>query len=188
MMKINEYNRLIVILGFREVRIDNPNEFLRRTRQRLAHIAVQLIDADYVAGRLHLFFASLNTLKAFEQKQNISESLEVESLLYASCQRQISKAVEMIGLKANTSKIAVLAFLSSNEEAKETEERITGVIHGIQDERVLEVKGKEKIKKLIKVYGITKLELEMMTRNEKDEGEALTRAIIERGALLATRF
>lgn len=188
MMKINEYDRIIVILGFREVRIDDVNELLKRTRQSLAPMPVQLFDADYIAGRLHLFFASLNALKAFKQEQNISENLEVESLLYASCQRQISRAVEMIGMKPNTSKIAVLIFPSGEDEAEKAEEKISKIISGIRDDEVLEVKDDKKIKRLMDAFGITKLELETMTRNREDIDDALIRAIIERSAILATRY
>jgi len=187
MMKINEYDRIVMILGFREVKIDDVNDFLNRIRRRLAPMSIQLFDADYVAGRLHLFLASLNALKAFKQGQNISGTLEVESLLYASGQRQISRAIEMVGLRPNTSKIAALIFLSSEREAREAEEETSKLIPRIRDERVLKAKDEEKIQKLIETFGITKLELETVKRNKEGIGEALTKVIIERSALLATK-
>lgn len=187
MMKINEYDRVVLILGFREVKIDDVKDFLNRIRKELTPIPIQLFDADCVVGRLHLFLASLNALKAFKQGQNISGTLEVESLLYVSGQRQISRAIEMVGLRPNTSKIATLTFLSSEGEARKAEEKISKLIPGIRDERVLETEDEAKIQKLIETFGITRLELETVTRNKEGIGEALTKAIIERSALLATK-
>jgi len=50
---------------------------------------------------MHLIGAYLNAVHAFEGKANIASSMAIEMLLFASMDRQISKAIEEIGAKPN---------------------------------------------------------------------------------------
>ena len=82
-------DRQITIIGFRNGKIPNIDKFLEKFRNEDENNVIQFFDAEYVAGRQHLFFAALNALQAFENKVNISNNLAVETILYASAQRQI---------------------------------------------------------------------------------------------------
>ena len=186
-MRINEYNRFAIILGFRDVKIDDFDEFLEQIRTEMSPTTVQLFDADHVAGKPHLFFAVLNALKALEQGRNISEKLEMETLLYASGQRQIDRAIEMLGVRPKTSKIALLMIASSEKEAEEAEKKAEKSIPGIRDDRVLEIEGEGKVEDLMETFGVTKLELETMVENDEDRGRVLMWLIIERNALLTIK-
>ncbi|UCH01313.1 MAG: hypothetical protein JSV20_05360 [Candidatus Bathyarchaeota archaeon] len=187
MIEISEFNRKIMILGFKDVKIHNVNDLVYRFKKYLSNIPIQLFDADFIAGKKHLFFASLNALKAFKQKNNISDSLEIESLIYASGQRQINIAIEMVGIKLTTSRIAVLIFLSNNEDYKKIEKTVSEIIQGTRYDRVLKIEDKDKIKKLKKTFHITTLELEAIINKNTTLEDALTKSIIERGAILAVK-
>jgi KEOPS complex subunit Cgi121 len=183
-MKLTVGNRVISILGFQDTKILDVNGFLECLKDRIHPIAVQIFDADRVAGPCHLFFAYINAKKAHEQERRISDNLEMEILLYASGQRQIVKAIDIIGVHPHTSSLAVLLSGSSEKELLEAEELLTTSIYGIRNDEVLAVEGREKLKKLQQIYKITQLEMDTMLENGDTISEVLTWLIVERVALL----
>ncbi|MEM4473885.1 MAG: KEOPS complex subunit Cgi121, partial [Candidatus Bathyarchaeia archaeon] len=108
---INEFGKYVAFAGFREVRISDVDFFIKEVRSKLdSRVVYQFFNANFVATWKHLFFAVLNALKAFESGSNISRSLAIEILLYASAQRQIQKAMDLIGITPKTTEIAVLVM------------------------------------------------------------------------------
>ena len=105
--KPESINENITILGFSNVKIEDPNSLLEQFRTEIK-TPIQFFDARFVAGKQHLYFAAVNALNAFIKKTNISNNLAVETLLYASGQRQIKKAVKMLGITQKTTEIAAL--------------------------------------------------------------------------------
>ncbi|MFH0896627.1 MAG: KEOPS complex subunit Cgi121 [Candidatus Bathyarchaeota archaeon] len=186
-MATTKNDKTISILGFRNVRIDDVDSFLKRVKVGIYPATVQIVDATRVAGKSHLFFAFLNAKKSFEEKRALSENLTMETLLYASGSRQISRAIEMLGVKANTSKIAAIVFASSEEEVKKAEDMLMKIIPGVKDDSVLDIKGRAKVDGLKKTFGVTDLELETMTHSGTVVKEALTWLIVERVSLLSVK-
>jgi KEOPS complex subunit Cgi121 len=60
---------------------------------------VQLLDAKGVAGREHVLHATIHALNAFRRDENIANDLGLEICVRASAQRQISRAIDILGLK-----------------------------------------------------------------------------------------
>jgi len=63
---------------------------------------------DRIVGHIHLDAAMKYALMAFMRKRNISDSIWKEIMLYLSTQRQVGKAIEIMGIKNYTGKIVVL--------------------------------------------------------------------------------
>ena len=184
---LEEYHKHIAIAGFRNVKIEDIDGFFDLTRRRIGNAAdFQLFDAKLIAGWQHLYFAALNALNIFKNKQNISNSLSMEALLFASAQRQIKKAVEMIGVNLESSQVAVLVLAETREKATATIEIISEIISGERDDNVLELIV-EKIEDIKRLFNISDLELRSKLRKKGLEKEALTDLVIERSALLVTR-
>ena len=181
-----EVNEQITIIGFRNVKIENINSFLKHFRREKVGASVQFFDAKRVAGSQHLYFAALNALSAFKKKTNISNSRAVEALLYASAQRQIRKAVEMLGIKQESSKVAVLIMAKNRRENDACLNLVSNLILGERSDSVLELTDK-KIKTIKKLFRISGLEFEAKLKREGLEKEALTDLVIERMALLVTK-
>lgn len=80
---------------------------------------VVLFDADKTAGKEHILAAAEHAKRAFESKTNISRSLAMEILLYASGQRQCSLA-SRFGLHKGENNVYVL-ILGGDEEAAKPE-------------------------------------------------------------------
>ena len=184
--KLEKHNEQITVLGFNNIKIENINAFLEQFRKETVGAYVQFFDAKRVATTQHLYFAALNALSAFEKKTNISNNLAVEALLYASAQRQIKKAVEMLGIKQDSSEVAALIMAKNPRENANCSKKVIALIPNKHDNSVLELTDK-KIKTIKKLFGISDLELEAKLEREGLEKEALTDLVIERMALLVTK-
>jgi KEOPS complex subunit Cgi121 len=184
--KPEEPSEHITIIGFRNVQIENINAFLEHFRRQNREAAVQFFDAKHVAGPQHLYFAAVNALNAFEKKTNISNNLAVESLLYASAQRQIKKAVEMLGIKQGSSEVAALIMTENRHKKTDHLHIVNKILPGERDDSVLELTDK-KIGNIKKLFRISDLEFEAKLEKEGLEKEALTDLVIERMALLGTK-
>ena len=184
--KPEEPNGHITIVGFRNVQIENINGFLEHFRKENVGATVQFFDAKHVAGPQHMYFAALNALNAFDKKTNISNNLAVEALLYASAQRQIKKAVKMLGIKQDSSEVAALIITENRHKKTDYLRLVTKLIPGERDDSVLELTDK-KIGNIKKLFTISDLEFEAKLEKEGLEKEALTDLVIERMALLSTK-
>lgn len=182
---LKEFDKFLIIAGLKHVKIDDAKALFTQLR-RAPKPQIQIFDANCVASQQHLFFAALNALKAFQDKLNISSSLAVEALLYASGQRQIQKSVDMLGIKPMTHNVAVLIIADSEDEAIETLNKISNTIDGKFDDSVIEVTA-EKYASLKRLFRISNREIEAKTERKNSEKEALIYLIIERGALLTVK-
>lgn len=90
------------------VRRGESNALLRRASELEAEIV--LMDADKVCGVGHLESAVFHARRAFERETNASNTLGMEVILYASGERQISKAKRKMGLHQDTEKVAVVVL------------------------------------------------------------------------------
>jgi len=180
-----ESNKNIIIVGFSNVKIENTNAFLEQSRKD-NKVSIQFFDAKHIAGHQHLYFAAINALNAFNKKTNISNNLAIEALLYASAQRQIKKAVKMLGIKQDTSEVAVLIMPKNSHERNKYLRLITQIIPGERNDNILELTDK-KISDTKKMFKISDKEFKTKLIKEGLEKEALTDLMIERMALLVIK-
>jgi len=184
--RFEDYGQCIAIAGFRDIKMRDVNAFFNTVKEKTSDAYVQFFDATLVAGWEHLYFAALNASNAFKNKLNISNSLAVETLLYASAQRQIKEAVRLLGLKPSGRQIAVLILAESKPKVEVALEMVSELISGERDDSVLELTH-EKFEGVKKLFGITNAELEAKLEKKGLEGKALADLVIEHGALLATQ-
>ena len=96
------------ITGYKNIEFDKVEAFLKANRKQTQNVDIQFFDADLIATQEHLYFAVLNALQAFKNKTNLSKSPAMETMLYASAQRQIQKAIDRCGIKPKTKNMAVV--------------------------------------------------------------------------------
>ncbi len=176
--------RHLIVEGFRRVKIDDIETFFDQVRSETKGCHVQLFDARLIAGFDHLYFSVLNALKAHDSGTGISRNLAVETLLYASGQHQIGRAIELMGLKPGFSEVAVLVISDTQQEAVKALDRIADLLRGERCEGVIELTD-EKIELIKAAFEVTDLEIEATLR--ESQKEAVTNLLIERAALLATQ-
>ncbi len=157
---------------------------LRELRAQFPTLEIQLFRADRIAGREHLIFAAVAAISAFRQHRQRSHTFAVELLLYASCQRQISKAIQLLGFTSSTHE-AVLAAVTSNALSPKLEQRMEKTLKARKDDNVIEIASKDKISELMKVYDISRKSMSSAQLPGEAETSVLKRLIIERSALLA---
>jgi len=69
-----------------------------------------IIDSKAVCGEAHLVQVAKLALLAHEGKYNLSKDKSTEVLLYLTAQRQISKALKLVGINKMTTTIAWISF------------------------------------------------------------------------------
>ena len=128
-------------------------------------IVIQAMDADWIYGKTHLITAINHAKRAFEEKNNSTNSLSMEILLYASGERQIQKAIKNIGVKKGKGNIAFVFTNKDNYEiAKISEDVIKKVLTIFdleRDDKVLEGDNNT-----LKKFGITKAELNVLPESK----------------------
>jgi len=184
--EIEGYDKHLAVAGFRNLGVKDVKGFLEAVQGAGRGVCVQFFDARLIAGWEHLFFAALNALKAFERGMNVSNSLAMEILLFASAQRQIKRAVELLGVKPETSATAVLVMAETPQEVTEILKTVSRLVPGERDDSVLELTN-EKIEAIKGFFKISDLELQSKMEGEGLEKRALTDLVIEHMALLVTQ-
>lgn len=183
---IKEYDKYVAMTGFRNVKIENVREFLEKIcREKPLDVEVQFFDAKCIATWQHLYFAALNALKVFQNRENVSKSLAMETMLYASAQRQIRRATELLGIKPKSSEIALLVIGDKPEAVNSAMSEISSRIKARPIDSVLRLT-EEKKGVIRKIFGISDVELNTLDGRAVSE-ESLVNLVIERMALLSTQ-
>jgi tRNA threonylcarbamoyladenosine modification (KEOPS) complex Cgi121 subunit len=184
---IGEAGKYVEITGFRNVGIKDAEEFVKAARRETPEsVWVQFFDADLVATWQHLYFAVLNALLAFRNKRNISKTPAMETMLYASAQRQIRKALQLMGVKRASANVAVVISGDSADAVGALLSAVSERIGEEPDETVLDV-SREKALGIREAFGVTEKEVEtVMDRNDGER--ALVNLVIERVALLSAQL
>lgn len=187
MKKYFEENKeFVLITGFKDLKIGKAKDFLKKIRGNVPNkVWIQFFDSSLIATWQHLFFATLNAQLSFKNKRNISKSMEIEVLLYASSQHQINKAIKLIGIKDGTLDIALVIVGKNENQIDEAFIEILESIGKEPDESVIELSEK-KIEKITKEFSISKNEIETIMKKD-DIKRAVRDIILEKMALLSTR-
>lgn len=165
------------IVGVSEVQIDDVNEVLRQIKGLMKEkdIILQLVNADRITNEEHLQVASYHAQKAFQQNTATSNSLEIETLLYATGQRQITKALARVGLTPQTKNVAAIIYAPPNiTNLSELIQEVVSILKGTQSDKVFALTPKKE-KDLMQLFEIIPVELQTASLHE---------LIIERMAML----
>lgn len=181
-----EYGKIVEVTGYRGISAVSAEEFLKKNRKQPQAVEVQFFDADFIATQEHLYFATLNALQAFKGKTNISKSVAMETMLFASAQRQIQKAIERSGIKPQTSNLAVVVIGDDEGLVQAALEGVAAAVGGEPDASVLELT-KSKREKIKCAFEITDPEVKAVAA-VGGEGRAVVDLVVERVALLATQL
>jgi KEOPS complex subunit Cgi121 len=165
---------MVEIIGA-EGEIKNTEVFLEKIKSfsEENNVEIAVLDAEKVFGKEHLISAVEHTLRAFERKRNISNSLTTEILVYASCERQIKSAIEKMGIKDGCRRVAIVV-IDKGEGGMRKSEKLLSFLHLRRNNSVL-----ENDVNALKDFGITENEINS-AHNPKD-------LILERIALLDVR-
>lgn len=127
---------------------------IEELKMRLQEMGILGIDPKVVCGKDHLISAANCAIKAFTSKKNACSTLAMETMLYASGERQISKAADKMGIKSNNA-VALVIFSEKTEE-------IRSKLRLKQDDSILEASEEKMVN-----FGITENELRSVPDDKK---------------------
>ncbi|MBD3352281.1 MAG: hypothetical protein GF364_12410, partial [Candidatus Lokiarchaeota archaeon] len=144
------------------------------------NVVIQIFDAKNILNHKHLYYAVYFALRSLNNGTNISKNEAVEYLLYASQQRQINVAIDLLGLKIDWTKekIEVAYVLVGNDEnsINEAFNRLNDLLQFKDESPILNL---DKIEKLRDTYNINNFELsnalKIMNVSNSEREEKLTR-------------
>lgn len=181
--KINDH--YLLIEAFRNTKIEDPEHLLEQLRSTHRVAQIQLVKSQLVAGPVHIELAAQNALRAFKCSHPMTKSLAMELLLYISCQRQISNAIQQMGIARGDNEIALVALSSSKDSLESLARTVNSTLPGEHDESLLEITSEKKKKALREYYGIEDKEVEATRLPGETDTDVLKRLVIERSALLS---
>jgi len=172
MSKFNIIDHNIQIAGFNS-EIDDLTELMNLINvlvdeNQSEGCAIQLLKAEGIAGKKHVLQAVSQALIAFKRKDNVAQDLGLEICVRASAQRQISRALKILGIEEG--KIDICAVTVDCDE--KVMQQLNAII-GTKNNKVLD----PNIDVLKKMYKISNEEI-------KSAG-TIERVLIERTALLS---
>ena len=187
LLYIEEFGKYVEITGYKNIAFHVSEAFLKANRKQThQNLDIQFFDAEIIATQEHLYCAVLNALQAFKNQTNLSKTPAMETILYASAQRQIQKAIERCGIKPKTKNMALIIIGDDPIQMRDALEEITKSVGSDSNESVLTVtKNKEAIIK--KTFKISNQELKTVIENGETE-KAIVNLVIERVALLSTQL
>lgn len=102
---------MIKVVGV-EGEIKNPEFFLEKINSfsEKKNVEIAVLNAGMVFGKEHLLSSAKHALLSFEKKKSFSNKLSTEILVYASCDNQIGNAIQKMGIKKGTKKIALVVI------------------------------------------------------------------------------
>jgi tRNA threonylcarbamoyladenosine modification (KEOPS) complex Cgi121 subunit len=183
--RVEGFKKYIGIAGFKNVKISDYDSFFKKIREEKWNTSVQFFNSKLIAGPDHLFFAALNALNNFKNKINISNNIAIEILLFSSAQRQIRKAIDMIGINQKSSQIAILVINETRLEVIKILEAVSKYLIAERDDSVI-LLDSEKFERIRNLFQISDLELKSKLNEKGYEKEALVDLVIERMSLLTT--
>jgi len=155
--------------------IDNKSVFLQMLRATAEKFNIHLIcfNADMLAGRKHAESAVLHAVRSFEAGNTISNTLEMEALLYAAGSRQCNVAASF-GIHEGENHLWVCSYphVAGWWEALTPPLRF----HDAKSWDNIDFKKREL---LMQLYGITREELESVGTRDR-----IVDLVLERVALL----
>ena len=88
------------------------------------NIVIQIFNAETIYDEIHLRSAAEHAIRSFIQKTNTTNTLAMETVLYASGERQIQKAIKKIGVKKTANSHAFL-FIGEIQEIGDASGKIS---------------------------------------------------------------
>ncbi len=111
---------------------------LGELEERFMLVGSQLIDFRHIWGYKHIFSALWHTEKAKSTDKMISKSFSMEILLYLAGCRQIKKALSLLGVKNDSSKIIGILVAEAGDILPEAYSFLEEVIRFVPDINIIE--------------------------------------------------
>lgn len=102
------------------ITIDSVEDFMSEVNHfaQIHDVHIQVLNAEMVYGTLHIKSAISHAIRSYEEQRMATQSLAMEVLLYASGERQLTRAIPKMGVNEGKQSIIVI-FLSDCQTDKD---------------------------------------------------------------------
>lgn len=148
-------------------------------------LAFQFFNSKMIIDELHLLSGAQNAVNALKGDYMISRSLDVEVILYASAQRQIGRALDIMGV---TDQLPIVGIVCIDEDEKKVRNCLVDAAKEVGEEiSPMFNPTSEKILALMEVFEITELEMKQFTDDDDlaSRTKALSKCIVSRVSQVA---
>lgn len=179
-IRLKGYGLYLGVIALKEVVVDDVKAFLRSISETVGGVEFQVLDLRYVAGLRHILTSVLVSLEAFKHSLNIANTLPMEILVRMSAQRQISRALKLLGVKRGCQDLALVLI---GEDCGRVEGAAAGVMKiydGQVDEAALEA---DRSRIVMEVYGLSEEEVKAEEAYTKGLWDSVKNLVAERVVL-----
>ncbi len=182
-VELKGYGFYLGVLTVREIYVENPELLVRKVREDLSDLNVQILNAENIAGFKHVLVSVLTALEAFNCKLNIAKSIPMEVLVRASTQRQINEALGILGVKRGLCNVAFIIIGEKINRVKEALNDLMECYRNHVDIRLLE---EDRSDRIMEIYGISEENVKSEVEYSKCRWEAVKNLVAEKVALTLT--
>ncbi len=168
----------------------SSKESLLSKCQRLASemkVNAQLVDAERIASPVHLLFATFHALQAYHHGTQRAKTLGMEILRYAAAQRQITRALESLGVTHSTTQVGGVLLDQSQDLLHHFYTKLLSEINAEDTPQVLEISDSSKAEAVKSTFNISVAEIEavLTSKYQTAHFDAIAKLVCERCALLS---
>ena len=192
-MRIHEFEqedfpfRYLGIILISDIEI-NLTSMLKKVNEisEIYNIRIQAFNLDNVVSLDHVIIASYHANKAIRNKTNLSKTIDVEFLLYLSCQRQIKLALEKFGVKDGKLNVGICLFGKNSSNFS----KIKGILEEyLKSKELTDLRPptKDKILKIISLMDISSEEIRSQLEDAdiSKEIKLIEKSILNKMAILS---
>jgi len=147
--------------------------------------AIQFLDSSLIVSVGHLLSATQNAVNAWKGGYMLTRGLDAEVLVYASAQRQISRAIENLGVHDGLQSLALVVVGGDKKAVRDV---ITKVVNKVGEEiKTAFVPDRERLERIMHHYGINEKEVKALADSDEIEiwAEALSKCVVSRVSIVA---
>jgi KEOPS complex subunit Cgi121 len=147
--------------------------------------AIQFLDSSLIVSIGHLLSAAQNAVNAWKGDYMLTRGLNAEILVYASAQRQISRAIENLGIRDGLQRIALVVVGGGKKDVRNV---ISKMVTKVGEEiKIAFVPDRERLERIMLHYGVNEKEIKALTDSNEIEiwAETLSRCVASRVSLVA---
>ncbi len=147
--------------------------------------AIQFLDSSLIVSVGHLLSAAQNAVNAWKGDYMLTRGLDAEILVYASAQRQISRAIENLGVRDGLQSIALVVVGSDKSAVRDV---ITKMVNMVGEEiKTAFLPDRDRLERIMRHYDVNAKEIKAFTDSDEVEiwAEALSRCVVSRVSMVA---
>jgi tRNA threonylcarbamoyladenosine modification (KEOPS) complex Cgi121 subunit len=148
-------------------------------------LAFQFLNTMMIVDELHILSSAQNAINAMKGNYMISRTLDVELVVYVSAQRQIGRALELMGVCDGLSSLGVVCI---DEDEKKVRDCLRKIAEEVGDNITPMFNPTvKKIDALMQEFGITELEMNQFTDSNDllERNRALSKCVVSRVSQVA---